>query len=130
MKLWLGYGTEHSMNLVMIGKFDENTEASQAFAAIQHIMDQVNDEVESGRLEVGNPPDSYSSEILKLLEELRFFSLHPAEIEQLAYDVGIDLESDNIVIRTDEVDVSAFLKILVAKGARVEVYSAHDHPDP
>ena len=41
MKIWLGYGTEHSMNLVMIGKFlREKGDASQAFAAIQHIMDQ------------------------------------------------------------------------------------------
>ena len=130
MKLWLGYGTEHSMNLVMIGKFDDNRDAAQAFAALQRIIGQASDEVESGRLEVGNPPDHYTSEMMKLLEDLRFYSLHPAEFEQFVYDVGIDLEGDNIVIRTDEADVSAFLKVLVGKGARVEVYSAHDHAEP
>ena len=47
MKLWLGYGTEHSMNLVMIGRFDDKREAAQAFAALQRIMDQASDEVTS-----------------------------------------------------------------------------------
>ena len=129
MKLWLGYGTEHSMNLVMIGKFDENKEASQAFAAIQHIMDQASTDVESGLLEVGDPPDRYTDAMMKLAEDLKFYSLHPAEFEQFVYDVAVDLKDDKIVITTDEADVSAFLKFLVGKGARVEVYSAHHHAD-
>ena len=129
MKLWLGYGTEHSMNLVMIGQFDDNREAAQAFAALQHIKGQVNDDEESGLLEVGNPPDRYTDGMMKLLEELGSYSLHPGEFEQFAYDVGIDLKGDKIVITTDEADVSAFLKVLVGKGARVQVYSAHHHVD-
>ena len=129
MKIWLGYGTEHSMNLVMIGKFDENKDASQAFAAIQQIMDQTNVDVESGLLEVGDPPDRYTDAMMKLAEDFRLYSLRPAEFEQFVYDVAIDLKDDKILITTDEADVSAFLKFLVDKGARVEVYSAHYHTD-
>ena len=129
MKIWLGYGTEHSMNLVMIGKFGENKEASQAYAAIQHIMDQASADVESELLEVGNPPDRYTEAMMKLAEDLNFYSFRPAEFEQFVYDVSVDLKDDKIVITTDEADVSAFLKFLVDKGARVEVYSAHDHAD-
>ena len=127
MKLWLGYGTEHSMNLVMIGQFDDTREASQALAALQQIMDQVNHDQEAGLLEVGNPPDRYTEGMMKLLEVLGTYSLHPGEFEQFAYEVGMDLSGDKVVITTDEADVSAFLKVLVSKGARVEVYSAHDH---
>ena len=129
MKLWFGYGTEHSMNLVMIGKFKENKDASQAFAAIQHLMDHISADVEAGSLEVGDPPDRYTDAMMKLAEALNFYSLRPAEFEQFVYDVAVDLKDDKIVITTDEGDVSAFLKYLVDKGARVEVYSAHDHPD-
>ena len=117
------------MNLVMIGQFDDNREAAQVFAALQHIKGQVNDDEESGLLEVGNPPDRYTDGMMKLLEELGSYSLHPGEFEQFAYDVGIDLKGDKIVITTDEADVSAFLKVLVGKGARVQVYSAHHHVD-
>ena len=127
MKLWLGYGTEHSMNLVMIGQFHDTREASRALAALQQIMDQVNQDQEAGLLEVGNPPDRYTERMMKLLEVLGTYSLHPGEFEQFAYEVGMDLSGDKVVITTDEADVSAFLKVLVSRGARVEVYSAHDH---
>ena len=129
MKLWVGYGTEHSMNLVMIGKFDENEEASQAFAAIQHIMDRASADVESGLLEVGDPPDRYTDAMMTFARDLNLHSLHPGEFEQFVYDVAVDLKDDKIVITTDEADVSAFLKFLVDKGARVEVFSAHHHDD-
>ena len=127
MKLWLGYGTEHSMNLVMIGQFEDSREAAQAFAALQHFKGQVSDDEESGLLEVGNPPDRYTESMMKLLNDLGSYSLHPGEYEQFAYDVDMNLNGDKIVITTDEADVSAFLKVLIGKGARVEVYSAHDH---
>ena len=117
------------MNLVMIGKFDEDREASQAFAAIKQIMERAGADVKSGLLEVGDPPDRYTNAMMKLAEDMRLYSLHPAEFEQFVYDVAVDLEDDKIVITTDEADVSAFLKILVDRGARVEVYSAHDHTD-
>ena len=129
MKIWLGYGTEHSMNLVMIGKFNEYAEASRAFAAIEQIREQASADLESGLLEVGAPHDRYTDAMMKLMKDLNFYSLHPAEFEQFVYDVGVELEDDKITITTDEADVSGFLKFLVDKGAHVEVYSAHYHPD-
>ena len=129
MKLWLGYGTEHSMNLVMIGQFEDSREAAQALSALEHIKEQVHDDEESGLLEIGNPPDRYTEGMMKLLDEIFSYSLHPAELEQFMYEVHIELNGDRIVITTDEADISAFLKVLIAKRARVEVYSAHFHAD-
>ena len=129
MKVWLGYGTEHSMNLVMIGQFEDSKEAAQALSALEHIKERVNDDEESGLLEVGNPPDRYTEGMMKLLGDIGSYSLHPGEFEQFVYDVGIELNGDTIVITTDEADVSAFLKVLISKRARVEVYSAHFHTD-
>jgi len=45
------------------------------------------------------------------------------------YDISSELKGNQIVVRTDEPDVSAFLKLMIDKGARVEVYSAHNYPD-
>jgi len=39
------------------------------------------------------------------------------------------LNGSRIVVTTDELEVSGFLKLMVDKGAKVEVYSAHDYPD-
>ena len=55
--------------------------------------------------------------------------LRPAELEQFAYDVTVEVEDSQIVVTTDEIDVSAFLTVLIEKGARVEVYSAYAYPE-
>ena len=47
----------------------------------------------------------------------------------LIHGISFEVKSNEIILTTDEIEVSAFLKILFDKGARIEVYSAHSHPD-
>lgn len=124
MKIWIGYGSEHSANLVMIGTFKDAASAENAKTAIDEITDFI----------ANNPDDHreanrYSDGVLAILQKIRFHSIAPAELEQFLYDVHSELKNNQVVITTDEVDVSAFLKLLIDKGARVEVYSAHDYPN-
>ena len=42
MKLWYGYGSEHSMNLVMIGRFKDAVAAAQAKRVIDALTTKVN----------------------------------------------------------------------------------------
>ncbi|TVZ75658.1 DUF6375 family protein [Streptomyces sp. BK340] len=128
MKVWYGYGTEHSMNLVMIGRFKDATTAERAHAVIKHLTTALQAEEEAGRLTVGEPNDRYSDEVLKLLSDLNIHSIGPRELEQFLYDLTTRRDGDSIVVTTDETDVQALLKVLIDKGARIEVYSAHDHP--
>ena len=53
----------------------------------------------------------------------------PDELQQLGYDAYVKLDGDKVVVTTDEADLSAFLKVLLEKGARVEVFSAHVYPN-
>ena len=129
MKIWYGYGSEHSMNLVMIGKFQEAKDAINAQKIINEITKQVDTEVEAKLMKIGESSNRYSDDMLQLLSKLRIHSIGPAELEQFAYDVKTNIDGSKVVITTDEVDVSAFLKILLDCGARVEVYSAHEYPD-
>jgi hypothetical protein len=73
--------------------------------------------------------DRYSDSALALLSSLNTASLRPAELAQFRYDISSEQKGDKVVITTDEYDVSGFLKILIDQGARVEVYSAHLHPN-
>jgi hypothetical protein len=41
----------------------------------------------------------------------------------------VERSGADLVLRTEEVDVAGFLKIMIDGGAKVEVYSAHVHPD-
>lgn len=121
MKLWNSFGSEHSANLVMIGRFKDSTSAENAKAAIDELTACLN----SNNTDL-HGTDRYPDGVLEVLKKIKLHSLAPSELEQFTYDVNVGLEDDKLVIKTDEVDVSAFLKLMIDNGARVEVYSAHD----
>jgi Family of unknown function (DUF6375) len=135
MKIWRGFGSEHSMNLVMIGKFKSVADAEKAKRIIDLITKQVLADMDSGAITIGSRTERYTDGMMALLRELNVYDLNTVEVEQFAYDISVEQKQDTVSITTDESDVSAYLKILVAEGARVEVFSAHfyskeqDEPD-
>lgn len=128
MKVWNEYGTEHSSNLVMIGHFKELRDAEMTHQIIERIIGQVQAEADAYRYDADPQDRRFSDAMLDLLRASNLYSLGPAELEQFAYDANVSVEGNQIVVTTEEADVSAFLKIMIDKGARVEVYSAHDYP--
>jgi hypothetical protein len=129
MKIWAGFGSEHSANLVMIGRFKEAVEAKQVKEIIDRLTEQAMDEDEMPSFDAAFRHRRYSEPMLKLLTELRINTVGPTELEQLRYDINHEVENNAIIFKTDELDISAFVKILIEKGARIEIYSAHDYPD-
>lgn len=129
MKIWWGYGSEHSMNLVMIGKFASAGEAESAKQLIDRLAEGVQNEVDAGRLEVGVPTQRFSEEMLDLLLALKVHGLGPADLEQLVYDAKVVVHGESLILRTDESDVAVYLKLMLEKGARIDVFSAHDYPE-
>jgi len=124
MKIWNSYGSEHSANLVIIGKFKDAASAKEAMAIIDKItkfMASADDDHEDAV--------NFSDDALDFLKTVKFYSVRPAELAQFRYDIKSERKNDQIVITTDELEVSAFLKLLIDKGARVEMYSAHDYPN-
>jgi hypothetical protein len=124
MKIWKNYGSEHSANLVMIGRFKDVTSAKktmEAIDAIKEYLDTTNEDYEGA--------DRYPDGLLELLQKIRCHSVSPWEFEQFRMDIQPHQEGAKVVINTDEIEVSAFFKLLIDNGAKVEVYSAHDYPD-
>lgn len=128
MKIWKGYGSEHSMNLVMIGHFKEVRDAKEAKKLLDQLTNQVRQDTNGGEIDRLSQ-DRFTDTMLEFLMKVNLLTLRPAELEQLLYDVRVHIDGNKVVITTDEVDVSVFLKILIEKGARIEIYSAHDYPN-
>lgn len=128
MKIWYQHGSEHSANLVMIGHFQNAAEATRAKEIIDALTNQVAEDQANGTLTLGNPAERYGSAMLDLLGRLNV-SIGPQEVEQFAYEVNVKLQGNDLILTTEELDISAFLKVMFLKGARIEVYSAHDYPD-
>lgn len=129
MKIWYGYGSEHSANLVMIGRFKDAGDAAEAKEVIDWLTQQVNADIEAGLMRVGELPDRFTDGMRELLVRANLNVIGPAELEQFAYDATVQLGGNEIVVTTDEIDVSAFVKVLLDRGARIELYSAHHYPD-
>jgi hypothetical protein len=124
MKLWHGYGSEHSMNLVMIGHFKSLEDAEKT----QNLIEQLTEGLR-GKIEIGTSLDRFGDNVLDLLRETNCYILGPSELEHFLYDINTRVEGDKIILTTDEFEVSAFFKLMITKGAKVEIYSAHDYPD-
>lgn len=128
MKVWYQYGSEHSANLVMIGHFENAADAAKAKEIIDALANQVAEDQANGTMTIGSPSERYGSAMLDLLARLNV-TIGPQEVEQFAYEADVQLQGNDVILTTEELDVSAFLKVMFLKGARIEVYSAHDYPD-
>ena len=49
MKIWHGYGSEHSMNLVMIGHFKSSEDAEKTQKLIDQLSEGLRDKIEIGK---------------------------------------------------------------------------------
>ncbi|MFG6076852.1 DUF6375 family protein [Erwinia sp. OPT-41] len=128
MKIWNGYGSEHSMNLVLIGRFKREQDAKKVEKEIKQLSAQVSKD-DSQFISFAKPEDQrFSDEMLSLLGRLNLYTLGPSDLGQLVSDHNLSREGDKITVTTDEAEVSVFVKLFIEAGAKVEVFSAHDYP--
>lgn len=127
MKIWNEYGTEHSANLVMIGKFQTKSDAVDVLNVIERVKERALEDERAGRLRFGDPTYVYDESLIDFLYSLEVFRIAPNELEQFISDVNIEQRDDSVLIRTNEFEVSAFMKLMFERGARIEVYSAHHY---
>ena len=128
MKIWNSYSSEHSMNLVLIGSFVLAKDAEN----IENLVTKLKKaSVHEEYYLSGEPPENhrFSKEVLEALRKLHIHSLSPLEIDQFNSDYYLERDGNKITIDTDEIDISAFIKIFVDAGAKVEVYSKHFYPE-
>ena len=129
MKIWMGFGSEHSANLVMIGRFATPENAVVAARELQELIDQIVSEFDYEGFD-DNPFAVFQIPAIRdCLERLRLHNFSAEDISTLTMEHHLTRQGSEIRIHTDESDLGGLLKFMVHKGARIEVYSAHDHPD-
>ena len=130
MKIWNGHASEHSANLVMIGRFREVRDVEEAKKLLDKLGVMVRENPEKYEWNMDPKDRRYHAEILELLDQVGFF-VSPAELAQFLLDIEVHVSriEKTITVTTDEDDVSVFLKALIRHEARVEIYSRHSYPD-
>lgn len=112
------------MNLVMIGRFKEKADASEALKILEKMEERIR-AMDSGEIR----PDRYNNTALQLLIEMNISTVGSGELEQFQFDVRLDQKGRELVLTTQESEISAYLKVMIEKGAKVEVFSRHDYPE-
>jgi hypothetical protein len=123
MKIWQGYGSEHSSNLVMIGHFKTAIDAKAAKEKFDRIVERL-----SGKIEFERTENRFSEVEIQELTRENIFLLTPNDIEQLVFEYDCSIDDNKICITSEELEITVFVKFLIENGARVEVYSAHYYP--
>jgi len=130
MKIWYGYGSEHSANLVIIGTFDTVQDARSAQGLLQDLSHIARDDESKGKLKVDGGNTTFSEEFLKYCSENNFHWFGYDDPVDFLFDYDLKLDGDQVILTTEETQIEAFIKAMLHKGAKIEVYSAHDHPSP
>ncbi len=126
MKIWNGYGSEHSANLVIIGKFKDASSARDNLALLNEAIKVAESDSAAGKLEKAALNKTFTDGMMDLYRRTQL-SFGYTDPEQLLYEFNAKQEGDKIVITTNEIDINAVIKVLLHGSAKIEVYSAHDH---
>jgi hypothetical protein len=128
MKIWTGYGTEHSANLVIIGKFKTIEDANSAHMLISELTELVNDEENKGITKHGLVNGRFSKSMLTFLGNKNFPSLGYADLNGLLDEYSMEQNENDIVVTSNDMDFASIIKVIIHYSGKVEIYSAHDYP--
>ncbi len=122
MKTWTGYGSEHSANLVMLGKF-KTAEDATSFLAELGKLERLIQEDDSGDEVFRKIPKKIMDEICS--ERIRFCNnLAPKDLDDFRMDLRKQLSDNQTIVefRSDETGWAGLIKMMINAGARVEVF--------
>lgn len=130
MKIWSGYGSDHSANLVMIGEFKTAEDAERVCELINQISEQASLDFGKGVFGYGTQNEQLSPEAENLLRKLRLYNLSPSDVADFAlWNPSINKLGKTLRFGSNDVEIGGFVKLLVSEGAKVHVYSADIHSD-
>jgi hypothetical protein len=127
VKIWTGYGSEHSANLKMIGHFPTEEAAKSAEQVFERLKERVYADMNAGTYDASEDLPDLSDEMAELLRELKLYGVGPADVENFGYDHSVSRRGSELVLTTDEDTVGGFVKILVDSDASIEIFSLHTH---
>jgi hypothetical protein len=108
MKIWRAYSSEHSARLKIIGTFETITDARQAAALLNRLLDPSGSQ---GSLE----------ELLQACREGDLSGFSSFDVSQLRLFRPIYAAGTEIRLENDGTEIQALLKVLIYYGAKVEV---------
>ena len=80
MRIWNAFGSEHSMNLVMIGRFKEVRNAREAKRSIDRLTEFLSTEESTSAYGTDDARRGFSQALRELLKDEELYNIAPAEL--------------------------------------------------
>lgn len=128
MKIWIGYSSEHSSKIVLVGHFTSKDDAGAFKKEFDRLVKLV--QVNYNKFDEAN--DVYPNEIMRSLfkDKYQFASLlSPKDLIELGCDFDARVAGNNFVLTSDEYDLGVVIKMLLMAEAKIEILSEHTHKD-
>lgn len=129
VKVWHSFGSEHSANLVMIGRFTTEAAAIALLEVIERLQVAANADEADGVIDTTAHEESYTDRMLEVSKELQLWTLSPSDYASFVYNVNAKRKGATIEFHTDDEEILGYVKLLIARGAKVEMYSADDYSE-
>ena len=123
MRIWHSYGSEHSMDLMLIGRFESVSGAEAALKRMQALKALA--EAEWSDDDWRRQSERMPHRLAEELRKLELYEMGRHDVDAYAFDHSVDRDGSTLRVRTEESEVQGFLKLLIHLGARVEVFSRH-----
>ncbi|WP_406360791.1 DUF6375 family protein [Streptomyces sp. NBC_00715] len=124
MRIWNGYGSEHSMDLVLIGRFQTVTGAKAAEERMEALKALAEDAWSDDDWQ--SPGERMPRELGEALAEMKLYDMGRYDVDVFALDHTVTRIGETVRIWTDESDVQGFLKALLHYGAKIEIFSRYE----
>ncbi|MEV6761332.1 MULTISPECIES: DUF6375 family protein [Streptomyces] len=123
MRIWHSYGSEHSMDLVLIGTFETVSGAEAAMERMEALKTLA--EAEWSDDDWLRADERMPRALADELGKLRLYDMGRSDVDIYALDHSVQRTGSTVRVWTEESEVQGFVKVLVNLGARVEVFSRH-----
>ncbi|WP_435210372.1 DUF6375 family protein [Streptomyces sp. bgisy034] len=123
MRIWHSYGSEHSMDLVLIGTFKTVSGAEAAMERMEALKTLA--EAEWSDDDWLRADERMPRALADELGKLRLYDMGRSDVDIYALDHSVQRTGSTVRVWTEESEVQGFVKVLVNLGARVEVFSRH-----
>lgn len=124
MRIWHSYGSEHSMDLVLVGTFETVSGAEAAIERMQALKGLA--EAEWSDDSWRRPDERMPDTLVDELSKLKLYEMGRSDVDIYAYEHSVERKGSTVRVWTEESEVQGFLKVLIHLGARVEVFSRHN----
>lgn len=114
MKVWFSHAGEHSTDMRLIGKF-KTAENAQKAAKLLNTLISVKDKSIKNEYQ-------FSEELSSILREYQF-ELKTRDVEELDYLGEVESQGKEIIVDSNEVNVSVLTRVFYFYGAKIEIFS-------